>query len=236
MQRSQRFLTAMSSQCHPCFICHRTKSEFGQIVWANPTPRIVILLKVTQVMANFGEAIIQGCKVLLNEHAFTVYSQNESLVEIKSERVVISFSYDRRRAHELNVYVELRSTEGTSAMQYTLGEVMREFNVPRAKERSYLQSSSLETISEFVSDACKVLIQNCKPILDGCVAAFESVKSRSSVESKQYTLEMGLRGMRKEVDEAWSTKDYAKYRSLLKGYESVLSEVEKKKLEFAHRS
>ena len=191
--------------------------------------------RVLKLAMDFCDAIVSGCKVLLNEHGFKVRSQNESCVELESDRVVISFAYDRRRAHELNVSIELRSTEESGTVAYNLGEVMREFEVPRAKERSYLQSSSLERVSEFVSEACEVLGQNCKPILDGCYAAFESVKLRRSVECKRYALEMRLRDIRKEADEAWSTKDYAKYNRLLTGFESILSDSEKKKLEFAAR-
>lgn len=185
-------------------------------------------------MANsFRDAVLTNCEELIAAHGFRLRDGDESCVALDSSSVIISFAYDRVRAFELNVSIATKSKEEAGTIPFSLGEVMREFNVPRSKERSYLQSSSLEQVAIFVRDVCEALIQYCKPILDGDAAAFERVRAGRAIASKQYTLELRLAGIRKEVDEAWRTKDYSKYRALLAGLESVLSESEKKKLEFA---
>lgn len=184
-------------------------------------------------LVGFRDVVIAGCKKLICEYGFRLRNGGESYVEIESNNVVISFAYDRVRAFEVNVGIGLKSMEESGGIPYNLGEVMRQFNVPRSEERSYLQSSSLERIADFVNEACEALIEHCKPILVGDQVAFESVRSKRAGESKRYTLEIGLDSIRKEADEAWRAKDYAKYRGLLTGFESVLTESEKKKLEFS---
>ena len=183
--------------------------------------------------SSFRDAVLASCKELIADRGFNLRVGDESYVALESRGAIISFSYDRNRAFETNIGIATKSMEEAGIIPYNLGEVMREFNVPRSKERSYLQSSSLERVAEFVKDAREALIQYCKPIVDGDPVAFEKVRNRRAVESKQYTLEVMLAGIREEVEEAWRTKNYSKYRGLLAGFEPVLSESEKKKLAFA---
>lgn len=183
--------------------------------------------------SSFRDAVLASCKELIANHEFNLRVGDESYVALESRGVIISLAYDRTRAFDLNIGITTESMEEAGIIPYNLGEVMREFNVTRSKERSYLQSSSLQRVAEFVKDACDALVQYCGPVLEGDSVAFEKVRNRRASESKQYTLEVRLAGIREEVEQAWRTKDYPKYRGLLSGFESVLSESEKKKLEFA---
>jgi hypothetical protein len=192
-------------------------------------------MRFSMSINTFQDAVVDSCDALMQEYDFAVCTAGDSHVSLASELVSIAFHYDRARAYELSIAISRKSFEVRGVIPFSLGEVLREFNVPKANSSSYIQSPSIDSIAQFIREVCELLMAFCAPVLKGEPRAFENLRARRAAESQHYTVSVRLAGIRKDVDEAWRAQDYTKYRNLLTGLESVLSEVEKKKLGFAQR-
>ncbi len=181
----------------------------------------------------YSDAVVFGCQPLLQDGRFNVVERAESQVRLESELVTITFDYLPARGYELVIGFTFRRADIPDIIPFNLGEVLREYNAGEPHSLTLIQTRSLDEIGLAVRQVCEVLVSKCAAVLNGELTAFESLRARRTIESANYTMRVRLSSIQQQADEAWHAKDYARYSNLLSGLESVLSESERRKLDYA---
>jgi len=91
----------------------------------------------------FVKMVERSSERISRRYGFTVTDGTDASAILVTDRTMVSVIYDKARAFEVLVTVGCLSDATTSKIPFNLGEVFREFAVPNASNRSYLQSFSI---------------------------------------------------------------------------------------------
>lgn len=173
---------------------------------------------------------------IIIEYGYQVIDSDDSYIRLDSGNASIQVRYDRRRSFEIGVgFSEQRDGRIMRRIPFDLGEVFREFGVPEAEARGFLQTSDPTKIRNLLAITCRLLLDHCRPILRGDMDAFAAVNERRSKEAASYTQHVGIEAVRNRADEAWRSRRYQEFVDLLGGFRAGLSDADQKRLDYAAR-
>ena len=184
----------------------------------------------------FREIVLELFAPIVSKYEYNLVESNESYVQFASNKTSIQLNYDERRSFEVDLgFSEYVNGECVRKIPFNLGEVFRECNVPAADTNSHFQSSDILKVYEFLTAVAEKLSEYCSCVLSGDPICFDALSKRRSTESVAYTRTVQLDSVRGKAMRAWENKKYQEFFSLFIDFKDVLSEPERRKLEYAEK-
>jgi len=180
--------------------------------------------------------VLDTMRPIIREYGYRLFESDDRYVRLDSDTTSIQVAYDRRGSFDINVsFSEQENGVLLRRFPFDLGEVYRGFGVPDASNRCFLQSKDLSKVSAFVKATCDLLLEHCHPILRGDREAFAAVNDRRTREAATYTRQIRVEAVREKAEKAWRNEEYKEFVNLLGEFRDMLSDAERKKLDYASR-
>ncbi|HFD11997.1 MAG TPA: hypothetical protein ENJ32_05980 [Crenotrichaceae bacterium] len=185
---------------------------------------------------NFPELIQDEFSYLVENYGFHCVSATVFDVRFESDTVFVDVRYDANRSYEIGIEVGQKNVlfDGKER-PFNLGEILRLRGVAEKEGYKAFQAADSVSLINCISRLSSWLEIYAVDFLQNDRFSFKRLSDFREKECDQYELETKLSHIRREVQIAWSNKDYLKVLELYQPVESFLSEVEKKKLAFAQR-
>jgi len=184
----------------------------------------------------FSELAQEKFSFLIDKYRFRCISVTAFDVRYESDKIFVVVHYDANRSYEVGVEIGQKNVlfDGKER-PFNLGEVLRLNGV--AEKEGYKSFQAVDPVSLIycLSRLSSWLEVYAIDFLKNDRFSFKRLSDFREKECDQYELETKLSHIRREVQIAWSNKDYSKVSELYKPVENFLSEAEKKKLAFAQR-
>lgn len=185
---------------------------------------------------HFKDYALASFRFLESDYSFTCVSAEEGRVRYESESVFVEVLFDGRRSFELDIGIGQRNVlHNGRERPFNMGEVLRAKGVEKAESYTFLQASTQERLQRAIERLSELLKKYGPELLKGSPFAFKSVAGLRVREGERYALDRDLKRIRREAQEAWKSKDFAKVVALYRPVEAHLSVSEVKKLEYADK-
>ena len=99
--------------------------------------------------------------------------------------------------------------------------------------KAHYQASDKVAIVNCLDKLAGLVKEHCALLLRGDELAFARVAKVSSDESRTLTEKYSINPIKRKAEEAWLAKDYDKVISLYSSVQASLSEIEKKRFDYA---
>ncbi len=173
---------------------------------------------------------------LESEFGFRCVAAGSHSVRFQSEKVFVTIHYDSRRSYELGVEVgQIDLLFDGEERPFTLVEILRMQGVDKREDYTFFQASTSKALAGCIERLAYLLLTYGKELLENNVFYFKSLSAFRERESDRYALQSKLTSVRSKLQKAWNNKDYLKVVELLQPFEKHISDLERKKLEFARR-
>lgn len=137
------------------------------------------------------------------------------------------------RSGEIEAFAGLRSSAGQPDEVYSLTDIMGMERVPnREMPWQVFDESKLQPFMNQLADDLRI---HARPALVGDRVFFQRLDLFRSAKAKALTRRLRLQQVRSAVERAWRGKNLKRVMELYASIERDLSEVEKKKLDYARR-
>lgn len=174
------------------------------------------------VEANFGFLAGRGFKRVQSE---------ETLLRFQSNRVYVNV-YHGRKSFEVGLEIgPLQSVEAP----YSMSEIIRLVEANKADEYRNYSARSAEGVAEGVRQLAALFHRYVDAGLLDEPKLFESLRVDRETWKQGFALEVNLTQVRRKLEAAWHSKDYAKVVELLKPLRDALTPTELQKLDYAEK-
>lgn len=188
------------------------------------------------VTIDFPSLVQKEFSFLVSDYLFRCVKGSDREVRFESNEIFVVVHYDIGRSYELGVEIgELNVLYNEQERPFNLGEVLRLEGVEKKENYDTFQANTLPAISNCIAKLALLLSTYAIGLLQYNKFAFRRLSDFREKESDQYELKTKLAHIRREVQIAWKSKDYAKVARLYKPVESTISNAERKKLHFAEK-
>jgi hypothetical protein len=182
---------------------------------------------------DFGRDVVVALSCL-EAFGYQLTKSSPEHVRFENNAVVLDVRYDRSRSFDVDFEFSLKG-DHPALETYRLRDVFREMDVPNADRESRFQSQNYDLVIDFLKRSAISLAEYATPILTGDLRSFEALERRQSSEAKTYTQGLQLSSVRKKAEIAWHEQRYAEFINLLQGFNEVLPESDRKKIDYARR-
>jgi len=175
------------------------------------------------------EAVKRDIAPVLATHGFAISGENPYVVKFTSANVVLAVSHDRI-SYEIDVSF---APKADPSRRYSLRDILDLSWPARRDEHAFFQASQPGRIAECVRTIAGLLRDYGKTALTAEPATLAQMDDISRVRNEAYTKEVIQTPIRKAAEARWQDHDYVAVRDLYGSIESDLTQVEKKRLEYA---
>jgi hypothetical protein len=174
------------------------------------------------VEANFGFLAGRGFKRVQGE---------ETLVRFQSDRAYVNVYHGRK---SFEVGLEIGPFQSVEA-PYSMSEIIRLVEANKADEYRNYSARSTEGVAEGVRQLAALFHRYVDAGLLKDPKLFESLLVGRETWKQGFALEVNLTQVRRKLEAAWHSKDYAKVVELLKPLRDALTPTELQKLDYAEK-
>jgi|GEM_PF-1071444 len=180
----------------------------------------------------FSEITRTAFRFLIDEFGFEFVESDATYVRYHTGLVFLNV-YHGRRSYEIDVEIGRLSRPDTR--QYRLADVLGAIAGLEDKRETYLQASNVDSVEQGVHAAASLVRSHYGPLLRGDEFTFGVVGAYVARVDADYTREVVQRPVRDAANDAWRSKDYEKVSELYRSIRTDLTDVEKKRLDYAER-
>ncbi len=168
---------------------------------------------------------------LITEYGFSIIEEEPTFIRYETTAVFINI-YHGRQSYEIGFECGLKRIE--EASRYRLPVILLGLLGEKAREiRAYYQANEQEVIANCLVKLASLVKDYCSPVLQGDDIAFARIANVSSSENRALTEKYSIDPIKRKAEAAWSDKNYEKVISLYGSIKGSLSEIEKKRFDYA---
>ena len=173
---------------------------------------------------------------LETEYEYSIVKGDNYMLRYENKDVFLVVHYDAERSFELDVEIgQLKCLFNGQERPFTWGEVLRAEGLAEGEKYIAFQAVSCTSFHLGIAQLAQQVSRFSRGYLLNDELSFKRLSSLREFECDQYERERQLVGIRSEAQLAWQKKDYSALVALYEPVESIISEVEKKKLNLARR-
>lgn len=179
----------------------------------------------------FKDSVLKNFDFLTSEYSFKCIDKDIYCVKFKSSSVQLDIFHERI---SYEIYFELRLKRGFFYKEYatTLEDLLELSGVLKTTSVFY-QASSIDSVNEAVSQIAELVKKYAKNALRGNITTFKKLQVIKEERTEILLKQEKMKELERKASEAWIIKDYEEVYKLYLPYESQLSDVQRKKLEYA---
>lgn len=168
----------------------------------------------------------------LEDAGFRLARVEAGYLRYESANSAVVIDWDERSG-ELEAFVGLHSTAGSSQDMYSLTDIFGLEGVPDRKTPP--QVADENRLQPYVGQLADDLRTHARPAVVGDRMFFRRLETFRNAKAEAFTQGLKLQQIRSAVEQAWRNREFTKVVGLFAPVESDLSEAEKGKLEYARR-
>ena len=180
---------------------------------------------------NFSEIIEKHFDFLVSQFGYSKIPIDDTWIKYKLKQQSIVIIYDSKRSHEVSIFLEdetnIYNTIPFHVLCLAYGEP------EQVKQLSCFFSQQLPVIECYLEKASIFIYEKMKPLLEGNQDELQRAHDISLTESQVYTQTRTDKVMREYAGEAWLNKDYARFLEIMNQAGFTLTDLDKRKIEFA---
>jgi len=181
----------------------------------------------------FREEVLSAFSFLVNEYGFRVVEDTSTFVKYESTNVFVNV-YHGRSSYVLGFEIgQIRDLSNRNEVIYSLGDILDLLGKRQEERYTFFQASTNERVKEYVLKLALLVRKYGKGFLHGETRLFADLLEASWKKVKAYERETALARARKEAENAWRERDYAKLVEIYNPVREDLTPAELKKLEYA---
>jgi hypothetical protein len=181
----------------------------------------------------FTEAVLSAFDFLTSRYGFVIKRIEPTFVRYESANVFVNI-YHGRASYELGVEVgRLADDLSKEESAFSLADILDLTKAHDKTGHTILQASTPETVDKFVPMLAALVSKYAAPILRGDSDVFARLTDVQSRKSDQLLKKWELEDIRKEAEDAWHQRNYAKVAELFESIQEELTPAEAKKLDYA---
>jgi hypothetical protein len=181
----------------------------------------------------FTEAVLAAFDFLTNQYGFRVKRIEPTFVRYESPLVFVNI-YHGRASYELGVQIgRLADDLSQEESAFSLADILDLNGAQDETCHALLQASTPETINKSVPLLASQIRRHAAPVLRGDPDVLAQLADVQSKKSDQLAKKWKLEDIRKEAQDAWHQKNYARVAELFDSIMEELTPAEAKKLDYA---
>lgn len=167
--------------------------------------------------------------VFLKSYGFLCTRNEQTFVRFESPPLFINV-YHGRSSFEIGA--EFGRIGKEDEQPYPMSALLEVAGIPTAKEYRDYATHSLDGVNDGLGKLAKLFHEHIGLIFKN-ESIFQSLKEQRNARARDFAQEINLLQMRRKLEGAWQTKDYAKVVELLNPWRMAITPIEQKKLEYA---
>jgi hypothetical protein len=175
-------------------------------------------------MAKRASSFLEGA-------GFRLTQLDAGQLRYESAQSVVDIVWDARSG-ELEAFVGLRPQTGLAKDTYSLMDILGMEGAPPDRKVA-VQVADENRLQPFVDQLAEDMRVHAQPALAGDRMFFRRLETYRHARAEAFGRSMKLQQVRSAVEDAWRKRDFKKVIGLYTSVESDLTEVEKRKLEYA---
>ena len=181
----------------------------------------------------FSDIVVKYFDFLVNQFGYSKKLISDTWIEYQSKQISVVFVYDSRRSYEVSISLGDEANVQNSVPFHFLCLAYGE--TEQVKQLSYFSSQQMSLIDNYLKNVSTFMQERMSSILMGNPDELNKVKTILLKESKMYTQSRRERISRENADKVWQQKDYARFLEITDQMSFILSELDKRKIEFAKK-
>lgn len=198
-----------------------------------PTCRLSI--KEIVIMYELSNAVHYHFDALADHYNLECTKSSEWEVRFQNSKVFLQVLFDSGRSFEIGVEIGQIPAMGVLERPFNLAEILRLQKSPDASYIANLEASQPKVQRHIIARLAELTKKYAGQLLDGDKQAFLILSKFRDRECEEYALARDLRYARRDAESAWLKKDYFGVINIYKSLKTVLTPVEKRRLEFAEK-
>lgn len=170
----------------------------------------------------------------LKDTGFRLVKREPTRLQFETAQVFVAIEWDLRSG-ELNALVGLQSPHDEEKDVFTLGDLLALEGVETRQWETPFQVADENKIISFLLKLAEAMQIHARAALSGDRQYFQKLRTFRSARAQAHMLDMTLRRVHSEVEEAWKRRDFAKVADLYQSVEAHLTASEKAKLDYAKK-
>ena len=182
----------------------------------------------------FKEAVLANF-VFLRSNAFKAVTEDVTLVRYESKAVFVNV-YHGRGSYEIGVEIGRIDRSQKYGLDYIVSWAGKDAWDAEGFGRSTMfQVSTKEGVENIVAKLARIVQKYGQPFLGGDTAFYDQLERANECASMKFQRDQVVGQIRKEAEAAWLAKDYVRVTELFQPVRDELTEIDRKKLEYAEK-
>ena len=183
---------------------------------------------------HFSQAANRAFAFLVDPFSFKLASSDELRVSYVRADMAVTIGHDRL-SYELGIALARLDKPEECQRPYNMADFVRVADPVLARQYRRFTATTAVAVQKGLDNLAQELQVYGRPALLGSESFFRNLKQGRDDAAREFGREMEERGVRREAEKAWHSRDYTQVVASYSRIEGALTESEKGRLRFARK-